>query len=349
MLKRIHCLNFRCFSRLEFEPGAGTNFLVGNNAQGKTSILEAICVLLRLQSPRTTSLSQAVRVNDPGFVLDGLYGDHHLRLKLDAQGRHLELDSVVQARSDSYLSVARISWFSNDDMELVRGAAGQRRRYLDFIGAQTVPGYLKELRAYERALRSRNLLLKDGRAEREVQAYTVPLIQAGEFLRDARRRLIEGLAPLLAEACAEISQQRESASGRYKSGIEGDFAEALAKSQAQEQRLRQTVVGPHRDDVILQLNGMDAASFASEGQQRTLAVSLKLAQTRYLEAQTGTAPILLIDDVFGELDPQRRNTLLAALPVDSQKIITTTFLDWHEVPAATAVFGLAEHSLTRRG
>jgi len=326
----------------------GTNFLVGDNAQGKTSILEAICALLRLQSPRTASLGHAVRVSEPGFVLDGQYGDHHLKLRLDGAGRHLELDSVAQAKSENYLSIARISWFSNDDMELVRGGASQRRRYLDFIGAQTVPGYLRQLRSYERALRSRNLLLKEGRGIREIQAYTAPLVSAGEFLREAREQLIQGLAPLLCAATAEISRQRETAAGEYRPGFTGDFGTALAESQAQEQRLRQTVAGPHRDDLILQLNGMDAAAFASEGQQRTLAVALKLAQTRYLEAQTGTAPILLIDDVFGELDPQRRNTLLASLPAGSQKIITTTFLDWHEQQPETAVFALAGHSLTRK-
>lgn len=319
---------------------------MGNNAQGKTSILESICILLRLQSPRTSSLTHAIRVNEPGFILDGICGDHHLKLRLDGSGRHLELDSVEQSRSESFLSVARISWFSNDDMDLIRGAASQRRRYLDFIGAQTVPGYLKELRAYERSLKSRNLLLKDERPAREIEAYTVPLIQSGNFLREARRELVIGLAPVFTDACAEISGQRETATCHYKPGVEGDFFEALVRSQPQEKRLRQTVAGPHRDDLILQLNGMNASTFASEGQQRTLAVSLKLAQTRHLEAVTGMAPILLIDDVFGELDPQRRNTLLHSLPTASQKIITTTFLDWHDKANGTQVFALADHSLT---
>ena len=133
----------------------------------------------------------------------------------------------------------------------------------------------------------------------------------------------------------------------YQPGCAADFAEALAQSRDEETRLRATVVGPHRDDLVLQLDGRDVSSFASEGQQRSTALALKLAQARHLEAAAGTPPLYLIDDVFGELDPMRRNNLLSAMPKDAQKLITTTALDWFTTPEDATVHHLLDGQLSR--
>ena len=328
MITEIRLRHFRCFDALDFHPGPARTCIVGQNAQGKTSILEAVCVLLRLQSPRTSSPAEFVQSGRASCSLDGRIHDTHLQYRLAEGTREILLDSKPQTKSDDYLSVARVCWFANSDLELVKGSGSSRRRFLDFLGTQSLPGYRKSLRDYERALRSRNALLKEGRPRREIAAFDAPLLEAGEFLLHARRSLVETLAPLATAACAEISGHADSLTLAYQPGATHPFAESLAASRPEEDRLRQTLRGPHRDDIDLTLNSLKASAFASEGQPRGLALALKIAQARHLAAQHPAPPILLLDDIFGELDPLRRNRLLAALPAQAQALITTTFLDW---------------------
>ena len=133
--------DFRCFQRTEFHPSPGLNLLSAPNASGKSSILEAICVLLRLQSPRAGTLAETIRHNVPGFSLNGLCGDRRLACHLSrTEGRKLLLDDVAQGRSDDYLRVGLVAFFSNEDIELIRGTSSKRRRYLDFLGSQCDPG-----------------------------------------------------------------------------------------------------------------------------------------------------------------------------------------------------------------
>ncbi len=322
--------DFRCFQRTEFHPSPGLNLLSAPNASGKSSILEAICVLLRLQSPRAGTLAETIRHNVPGFSLNGLCGDRRLACHLSrTEGRKLLLDDVAQGRSDDYLRVGLVAFFSNEDIELIRGTSSKRRRYLDFLGSQCDPGYLKNLRAYERALRSRNFLLKDGpHRGRELSAYDGPLIAAGNYLGEARARLCEELSPIFERFVRAISTRFETMQLRHERSGGDDLAAALAASATEERRLRQTVVGPHRDDIALELDGALAGTFASEGQQRTCAIALRLAQAELIRSRRGEQPIYLLDDVFGELDTERRRRLLAALPPDAQRILTTTTWQW---------------------
>jgi len=323
-LLRLH--DFRCFQSLRFEPGPGVNFILGANAQGKTSILEAICVGARLQSPRGSSLTEVVRAGCAGTAVDLNTDDRHLHLRYEPPKRRISVDSVEQSGTSEYLSVVRVAWFSNDDMEIVRGAGRRRRRYLDFLCSQIEPLYLKNLRTYERALRARNALLKDSRPRREIDAFDPLLISAGNTITAVRGVVCDALAPLIQSAAAEIGSPEETVGIKYESG--GELAAALDRSRVEEQRLRQTVAGPHRDDVTLTVESMPAARFASEGQQRTLALALKLAQTRLIMERLGVVPILLVDDVFGELDEKRRMNLLSGLPAQAQCVITTTQLNW---------------------
>jgi hypothetical protein len=149
---------------------------------------------------------------------------------------------------------------------------------------------------------------------------------------ESRRALIEAVAPLASAACAKISGSADALALAYQPGCEGSLAESLAASRGEEERLRQTVRGPHRDDLEISLNGLKASAFASEGQQRGIALALKIAQARHLESLHSQPPVLLLDDIFGELDTSRRNRLLETLPAASQTLITTTFLDWAVAP-----------------
>lgn len=328
MITELRLRDFRCFDELCIHPTPGRNFLIGPNAQGKTSVLEAACILLRLQSPRTSSLSEAVRFGTAGFGLAGTCSGRPLAVKFTQSLKSFAVDNQPQSPSADYLAVGRVAWISNDDLLLVRGSGAQRRKFLDFLGAQVIPGYLRELRTYERALRARNALLRDNRPLREITAFNPPLASAGGTLVTARRELCDALAPLVEAGYHHLANAVESLVVHYKPNVETDLADALAESTADDTRLRQTQRGPHRDDLGMELAGRDAATFASEGQLRSAALALKLAQAAHLTSQSGHPPVYLIDDVFGELDPDRRNRLLAAIPTNAQSLITTTSLAW---------------------
>ena len=327
-LSSLKLRHFRCFAAREAEFGPGLNLIVGPNAQGKTTLLEAVCVLLRLQSPRISRLAHAIQHERRGFVVDGYFGPRHLQFYFSRERKKLALDEVEQKTAREYLEVGRVVWFSNADIDLVRGSGEGRRRFLDFVAAQRDGTYRKALRDYERALRSRNLLLKAPSPRwREIAAFDEPLLASGQRVTDARRRLLAELQPEANAAHGAISGARETLRLDYLPSAGNDFSAALAEAHAEDARLRQTTVGPHRDDLRFFLNET-ATDFASEGQQRTLVLALKIGAARLLERHFGVPPVLLLDDIFGELDPARRNALLAALPLAAQKLITTTHLDW---------------------
>ena len=340
VLTHLKLRHFRCFDALECEIAPVMNVFVGPNAQGKTSLLEAACVLLRLQSPRVTTLARAIQHEKKGFVLDGYFDRRHLQFYFSRQRKKLALDSVEQKSAREYLDTARVVWFSNQDIELVRGPAEQRRKLLDFTAAQTDPGYRRHLRAYEKALRSRNHLLKTPKPQwREIAAFHQPLADAGNAITASRAALIAGLRPFAEEAQHSISDSAEFLKLEYRPSSPGDLAESLEASRTEDLRLRQTGTGPHRDDLALTLNER-GPEFASEGQQRSIALALKLAQARLIEQTAGTPPVLLLDDIFGELDVRRRNALLQHLPSGSQKLITTTHIDWLERISGTRIFSI---------
>jgi DNA replication and repair protein RecF len=345
MLADLQFRNFRCFESLTVQLSPGSNFFIGANGEGKTSILEAACVLLRLQSQRSSALAPLIRLGAKAFGVAGQWDGHSLEFNYGGLRRKLQFDQIEQRVTTEYLRLARVVSFANIDIEIVRGSSEPRRRYLDFLGAQIDARYRPTLRAYERALRSRNALLKSAQPRlRELAAYDAPLIENGTRLRAMRAKIVERLAPFVATAHHEISDAKEKIDIRFSPGNEEDFAADLAQSREQEIRLRQTVVGPHRDDIDLHVDEMAAQTYASEGQQRTLALALKIAQARIF-AEEGGWPLLLIDDIFGELDPARRNLLLGCLPGDSQKLITATSLQWRKDFGDAATFELKDRKL----
>src|SRR5438128_8207905 len=178
MLADLQLRNFRCFESLGIEFGPAFNFFLGRNGQGKTSILEAACVLLRLQSQRSSTLAPIVRFGENSFAVSGQIQNHRLEFCYSALRRKVSVDEIEQRTLGEYLSLARVVSFANTDIELVRGTSDSRRRYLDFVGSQIDPLYRPSLRAYERALRSRNALLKSPQPRaRELAAYDQPLIE----------------------------------------------------------------------------------------------------------------------------------------------------------------------------
>jgi DNA replication and repair protein RecF len=349
MLADLRLRNFRCFESLGVEFSPGFNFFLGRNGQGKTSILEAACALLRLQSQRSSTLLPLVRFGEKSFAVSGRTKNHLLEFRYSPLRRKISFDQVEQRTLDEYLRAARVVSFANTDIELVRGGSETRRRYLDFLAAQIDPRYRPTLRAYERALRSRNALLKSAHPRpRELAAYDPPLLEYGARLSGMRAHLAERLGPCASAAHREISGTDERLQLEFAPGNGQDFARDLAESRPQELRLRQTVVGPHRDDILILVETKAANQYASEGQQRTVALALKIAQARVFMMEEGTVPLLLIDDIFGELDPVRRNSLLRHLPAEAQKLVTATSMQWRDVEVEGPVFELNERAVVRR-
>jgi DNA replication and repair protein RecF len=347
MLNDLRLRDFRRFESASVELGGGFNVFLGPNGEGKTTILEAACVLLRLQSQRSTSLAPVIRLEKKSFGVRGRFDGHLLEFRYRALRRSVQLDGIEQRTLGEYLLLGRVVSFANSDIELIRGGSDARRRYLDFLGTQIDASYRPALRAYERALRARNALLKSvAPRPREIAAYDRQLIEYGEIVGRLRAKVAEMIAPLAAAAYARISGKRETLRVRFAPGMGGNLAEGLAQSRIEEARLRQTLVGPHRDDLELLVDDMPAMHFASEGQQRSAVLALKIAQANVFK-NIGQPPLLLIDDIFGEIDAGRRNALLDNLPADSQKLVTATAMPWREEMKADAVYELCDRRLVR--
>jgi DNA replication and repair protein RecF len=349
MLTSLRLHNFRCFEAVALDIGHGLNLFLGGNGEGKTTILEGACVLLRLQSQRSASLAPVIEIGKKSFGVRGRFDQHELEFCYRALRREVRFDGVEQRTLGEYLRLGRVVSLANVDIELVRAGSEARRRYLDFLGLQTEDAYRPALRAYERALRARNALLKSPTARpREVAAYDEPLIQHGEILLRLRGQLSELLAPLAADAYQQISAGREKLTVRLVPGASVNFEGDLARSHRESMRLRQTIVGPHRDELELRVDDLPAAQFASEGQQRSIALAMKIAQAEALKKSGDKkAPLLLIDDIFGELDPDRRNALLNTLPRDSQKLVTATAIPWRDGFMADVIYELCDRQLRK--
>ncbi len=357
-LTSLRLRDFRCFPTLNCALGGDITLFTGDNAQGKTSILEAVCMLLRLQSPRTSSGKELARFGSSGFGIAGTLNGQELTHTTSGPDKKLLVNGEPVRRTADYLAASGlVVWMGNGDLELVSGSSEPRRRYLDFLGSQLFPEYRAALTAYDKALRQRNFLLKRDASPpwAEIDAYTAVLVPHGRTLLGLRARLMEKLTPHAAAAHAAIraadpgSTAPETLTLTWQPG--GDQENLMAQlhdRRPEEARRRITLCGPHRDDFHSALDALPAGTYASEGQQRTIALALKLAQATLLHEARGQPPILLLDDIFGELDPHRRNALLAALPSGSQKLITTTHLGWLDSQIAGAQRYQVEKGIIRQ-
>jgi DNA replication and repair protein RecF len=260
-------------------------------------------------------------------------GAHDIKMYWSAAQRTLSLDGRPVRRLTDYLGVVRAVVFCTEDLNLVKGTGRIRRRFLDLLLSQTHASYLPLLQRYAQALRSRNALLKQRAVdEAALDSFSLELVKLGAEIIRLRRELVPRLSPLARLACRRISRDADELLLEYEPGVKADFAVELAQSRARERVYRTTLVGPHRDELRIVLNERSAAQFASEGQKRTLAIALKMAQAEYLTGLRGSPPILLIDDVMGELDEQRRAGLLPLLTrarqAQGQVFMTCTEENW---------------------
>ena len=335
-LSHLRLRDFRNYARLDTDFSPGFHLLLGDNAQGKTNILEAIYLMATLRSFRGVGGAQMIRHGAKGYFAGGNVmgrGDHEIKIYWSARERKLALDGQPVKKLTDYFGVLRTVVFCTEDLQLVKGAARSRRRFLDLLLAQTNPGYLPLLQRYMHTVRARNALLKVRSVdEAALGSFSQELVKLGAEIIRARRELIPKFSPLARLAYRRISNDAEELRIEYQPSVKNDFAVELAQSRTRERTYRSTLVGPHRDDLQLLQNEESAAQFGSEGQKRTLAIALKMAQAEFLAGIHGSPPVLLIDDVMGELDVKRRSGLLPLLEqarkASGQVFMTCTEENW---------------------
>jgi DNA replication and repair protein RecF len=335
-LAHLQLRDFRNYARLDADFAPGCHLLLGDNAQGKTNILEAVYLMATLRSFRGVGGAQMIRHGAKGYFAGGNVvgqGDHEIKIYWSARERKLALDGRPVKKLADYFGALRTVVFCTEDLQLVKGAARARRRFLDLLLAQTQPGYLPLLQRYMHTVRARNALLKQRSGdEAALDSFSQELVKLGNEIIRARRELAPKFSPLARLAYRRISHDAEELRIEYQPSVKKDFAVELAQSRGRERTYRSTLVGPHRDDLQLLLNEKSAAQFGSEGQKRTLAIALKMAQAEFLAGIHGSPPILLIDDVMGELDLKRRGGFLPLLEharkASGQVFMTATGENW---------------------
>jgi DNA replication and repair protein RecF len=335
-LSRLRLRDFRNYARLDAEFAPGFHLLLGDNAMGKTNILEAVYLMATLRSFRGVGGSQMIRHGQAAYFVGGgvrASAAHEIKMYWSMRERKLTLDGQPVRKLTDYLGVLRVVVFCTEDLQLIKGTGRARRRFMDLLLSQTYPAYLPLLQRYARALRSRNALLKQRVVdEAAVEGFSRELIRAGDEIGGLRHQLVPRLSPLARLAYRRISSDAEELRVEYRPSVKKDFALELAQGRARERAQRLTLVGPHRDELEFFLNERSAAQFGSEGQKRSLAVALKMAQAEYITGLHGAPPVLLIDDVMGELDLKRRSGLLPLLErshhAQGQVFMTCTEESW---------------------
>ena len=332
---RLWLTDFRGYATADVTFDPGLTAVVGRNGQGKTNLLEAVAYLATLSSFRGAPTDALIRSGAAQAVV---------RAEGERDGRQLLIEAEIVAggrsraqvnrqplrRTRDLLGALRVTVFAPDDLVVVKAGPSERRRYLDDALVAVHPRNDSLRSEVDRVLKQRNALLKQsgGRLSPEVEltldVWDAKLAVAGEALAAARSDLVERLAPVLSVAYEQVAGVASDVGVRYDPPWRhgGGLAAALVEARRDELRRGVSLVGPHRDDLDLTLHGLPARTHASQGEQRSLALALRLAAHRVVTEATETPPILLLDDVFSELDPGRSDALLAHLP-PGQTILTT--------------------------
>jgi DNA replication and repair protein RecF len=332
-LRRIRLQDFRNIESAALEFAGDRTFFLGANGQGKTNLLEAIGFATALRAFRPGDNRTLIRHDAAEAALAFAFehetlGRSELLVRIRARGKEAAFDGNPVRRLGDFIGRFPTVLFASEDVQLVRGAPASRRRLLDLHLASLDPDYLSALQNFHRALESRNRLLKDGADAQALAAFEQQLAPAAVAVVALRRAGVAALAPFVRESYASLSAGAEEAAIEYRADVEaagtGAFLEMLERQHARDVQMKSTQRGPHRDDLAFSISGRAAALFASEGQQRALVLALRFAQLRDARRRSGVAPLVLADDVLGELDPERRARFWSALDKDVQLFATGT-------------------------
>jgi len=335
-LKRLSLKNYRNISSLDMEFSKGLNLILGENAQGKTNIIEAIYMAVIGRAYRAAKAKEAVKFGEKDAALELAvinergYSDS-ISIRMDADGKRAFFINNIKLSGYSELFgnlLAVIFW--PDDIDIVRGSPKERRRFMDIMLTQTQPGYYKDLIGFNRALKQRNALLKAIGANRAAKEELLPwdeqLCFFGMRLISARAKLIDRISPL---ACGIYKDM--TGDGGFEMKYDPmvpvmetkSYLNMVSMNSERDIMLGSTLWGPHRDELAFSLHKREFKTYGSQGQQRAAAIAVKLSQLRVMREFTGSVPVLLLDDIFSELDEQKQKSLLSSLE-GTQVILTST-------------------------
>ena len=336
IIKSLELQDYRNYEYLELSFDKGTNILYGDNAQGKTNILEAIFLSATTKSHKGTKDKDIINFNKE---------EAHIRTYLEKEGietrvdmhlrknksKGIAIDGHKLKKAADLLGLCNVVFFSPEDLSIIKDGPSERRRFVDMELCQLDSFYLYNLNNYNKIVNQRNVLLKDLFFQPELREtlhiWDSQLVSFGSKIIERRKVFAEQLNDIIYDIHYKLSGGREEIKVIYEPDVEiEDFEKSLRYSQDKDIKLKQTTVGPHRDDFSFYVGGIDIRKFGSQGQQRTAALSLKLSEIELVKRITKDTPILLLDDVLSELDSNRQNYLLNSIG-DIQTIITCTGLE----------------------
>lgn len=348
-VNRIGLQHYRNYGLLSLEGLGDVNLILGQNAQGKTNLMEALYVLAMTKSHRTSKDRELIGFDSP----DGTarvsaqvmrkYGEVKLELQLSPQGKKTKVNGLEQRRLSEFVGSLNVVMFAPEDLEIVKGTPGIRRRFLDMEIAQVQPGYMFHLQQYQKVLTQRSNLLKqlwgkEASGRELLDIWDAQLVEHGVKIVKKRKQFVKKLQGWAEEIHKGITNGQESLKLRYlpsfgaaeeedEAVLLGDFMLKLSQTRDQEIRRGMTLTGPHRDDLSFFINDREAQVYGSQGQQRTTALSLKLAEIELIHGEIGEYPVLLLDDVLSELDPYRQTQLIETFQSKVQTFITATGIE----------------------
>lgn len=336
IIKSLELENFRNYKSLNIEFDKGVNILYGDNAQGKTNILEAIYVSATTKSHKGAKDKEIINFEAEEAHIKTYLDKEGLERRVDmhlrkSKSKGIAIDTVRLKKAAQLLGLLNVVFFSPEDLSIIKDAPAQRRRFVDMELCQLDQSYLYDLNQYNKIIAQRNKLLKDMYNNQDLKnmlgIWDMQIITYGQKIIKRRRLFVDQLNEIIDEIHYKLSGGKEKIKVEYAPYVsEDNFEEMLKKAREKDIKLKSTSVGPHKDDFIFIVNGIDIRTYGSQGQQRTAALSLKLSEIELVKKITGDNPVLLLDDVLSELDSNRQNHLLNNIG-DIQTIITCTGLE----------------------
>ncbi|MGG0643741.1 DNA replication/repair protein RecF [Sporosarcina gallistercoris] len=369
-IDRLALTDYRNYASLDLSFSPHINVFIGENAQGKTNVMEAIYVLAMAKSHRTSNDRELIRWGQEYGKIEGdverKYGHLPIELVISKKGKKARVNHIEQNRLSLYIGQVNVVMFAPEDLNLVKGSPQVRRRFLDMEIGQISPVYLHDLLHYQKLLKQRNAILKDNRGKRQFEdvmfdVYTEQFVDKAVQIIKKRYYFLEllqkwagpihhGISRGLEDLDVSYSTLKELSSEQSDEEMKKVLMDKLAEVKTRELDRGITLIGPHRDDLTFMVNGYDIQTYGSQGQQRTTALSLKLAEIELVRQEVGEAPILLLDDVLSELDDYRQSHLLNTIQGQVQTFVTTTTVAGieHETIRQAAIYEVEDGTVTRR-
>ena len=335
-IKQLKLKNYRNYNLLELEFDTSTNIFYGDNAQGKTNILESIYMCGTTKSHRGTKDKDLIKFGEEESHIEAIVEKNEVPFKIDIHlkknsPKGIAINKIPIRRASELFGIINIVFFSPEDLNIIKNGPSERRKFIDLELAQLDKVYLSDLSNYNRIVNQRNKLLKDSYNKQELldtlEVWDMQLSHYGKKIIDRRNLFISQLNDIVGKVHERLTGGKETLYISYEpSNGDINLEQAIKKNRERDIRMKSTSVGPHRDDICFMVGELDIRKFGSQGQQRTAALSLKLSEIELVKNIIKDTPILLLDDVLSELDKHRQNYLLDSIS-DVQTLITCTGVD----------------------